>query len=204
MEIILDFGSGNTCKNNTAYVKMMIDSLAEVDTHKHNVVIKWQLFNNAPPNVPLLPLVFDYAYNYAERKGYKTTASVFGEMSLRLLLQFDIPFVKIACRPDLYYLMGKVPRETPVYASYDGEQAVNLLWNTNTRWMFCVPEYPAPAGKYLMLPSSYISDHSVGLTVYKTILPKIWEKHYVLERDAGNPDGGAFAITPLELSEILR
>ena len=90
--IILDFGSGATSKNDVTTVKRMIDELAAVDTGKHTIVIKWQLFTDCPPNEPLEYRVFDYAYQYAKYLGYKTTASVFDMESLCYLLSYDIPF----------------------------------------------------------------------------------------------------------------
>ena len=90
--IILDFGSGNTCKNSRRYITQMIDELAAVDTGKQEIVIKWQLFADCQPNIPLEYHVFDYAYQYAKHLGYKTTASVFDMESLCYLLSYDIPF----------------------------------------------------------------------------------------------------------------
>ncbi len=41
-QIILDFGSGNTCHNDWTYAKRMIDELKAVDTGKHEIIIKWR------------------------------------------------------------------------------------------------------------------------------------------------------------------
>ncbi|MFA5715059.1 MAG: hypothetical protein WC998_04935, partial [Candidatus Paceibacterota bacterium] len=103
-QIILDFGSGNTHKNNWDYLKRMIDELKAVDTGKHEIIIKHQLFKAAGDNLPLDPWVFDAAYDYAKKLGYKTTSSVFDLESLKFLLNYDIPFVKIANRRDLDWL----------------------------------------------------------------------------------------------------
>ena len=110
---ILDMGSGNTSKNDINIIKKMIDALAEVDPER-KFIIKYQLFKDAPPNIPLEQGKFSFAHGYATGKGYKTTASVFDIESLNFLLQFDPCFVKIANRPDLYWLIGEVPRKIPI------------------------------------------------------------------------------------------
>ena len=110
---ILDFSSGNTCKNNVDIIKKMIDALAEVDTER-KFTIKWQLFQKAPPNIPLTQQNFHFAYHYAKQLGYETTASIFDKESLDFLSWFNPCFIKIANRPDLYWLIGEVPRKIPV------------------------------------------------------------------------------------------
>ena len=148
--IILDFGSGNTCKNDLNYVKRMIDELKAVDTGKHEVVIKWQLFEWAGDNIPLEPAVFHAALHFARRAGYKTTASVFDKQSLIMLLQYDIPFVKIANRPDLYWLAGEVPRKMPVYLSVPcifKTEAISKV-EGNVIPLLCVSKYPATINDY--------------------------------------------------------
>ena len=42
-----------------------------------------------------------------------------------------------------------------------------------------------------------------GLNLWYEQKPAIWEKHFCLERDSGNPDSGPFAVTPNQLKEIL-
>jgi sialic acid synthase SpsE len=201
-KLILDLGSGNTCKNSEAYACRMIEQVAKIDTKKHEIIFKFQLFLDAPPNISLDRKVFKYAYDFAKESGYKVTASVFDKDSLSFLLDFDVPFIKIACRDDLYDLMGDIPRRVPIYASYEGG-LINVLWGSNLTWLYCVPEYPAPAWKYLNVPATKISDHSVGWEVYHTLKPKIIEKHFILERDPGNPDSGPFACDIDQLKEIV-
>ncbi|MCK9282362.1 MAG: N-acetylneuraminate synthase family protein [Melioribacteraceae bacterium] len=115
---ILDFGSGNTGKNNISYMEHMVNCLSQIDP-KRKFIIKWQLFKQAGDNIPLEWEAFDYIYNHAKELGYKTTASVFDLESLKFLLNYDVPFIKIANRPDLYWLIGEVPRKIPVIISWD-------------------------------------------------------------------------------------
>ncbi|MFA5398690.1 MAG: hypothetical protein WC346_21930, partial [Methanogenium sp.] len=60
--IVLDFGSGNTCKNSKEYIKKMYDQLKEIDTEKHEIIAKWKLFQESGDNIPLSRQAFDYAY----------------------------------------------------------------------------------------------------------------------------------------------
>jgi sialic acid synthase SpsE len=217
-KIILDFGSGNTCRNDKKIVERMIDELEKIDTHKHEIIIKWQLFEKAGENIPLDKNSFYYAAGYALGAGYKTTASIFDLNSLKNLLEldFDIPFVKIANRRDLDWLIGEVPRKIPVYISVgnmsEGEsllygQPAGHIHEIRDTALFCVSQYPASIEEYERKFSKGslkhgISDHTIGLDLYKKYQPRIWEKHYKLF-DSTGLDAGPFAITPEELKEIL-
>lgn len=206
-QIILDFGSGNTCRNNPLIIKQMINELKAINTGKHEVIIKWQLFEKAGENTPLSHPIFDIAYDYAKEKGYKTTSSVFDLESLKFLLNYDVPFIKIANRRDLDWLIGEVPRKIPVYVSVPKvplDFARQSERFGNTRYMLCVSEYPAKIEDYeknnCFMES--ISDHTIGLDLFKKYQPLIWEKHYKLP-DSQGLDAGPFAITPEELREVL-
>ena len=213
-KIILDFGSGNTCRNQFIIIKKMIEELAEVDTHKHEVIIKWQLFQSAGENIPLNSTCFRFAYDYAKHIGYQTTASVFDIESLELLLDHDIPFVKIANNRKLDWLIGEVPRKVPVYVSASGTQTIRDksewfgLSVYNGHIMKCISKYPADIREYEIKYDKWlsvngpISDHTIGLELFKKYEPDIWEKHYKLP-DSTGLDAGTFAITPEELREIL-
>ncbi len=210
-QVILDFGSGETCKNDTAIVKRMIDELVAVDTHKHEILIKWQLFLRVEaPVPPLRHDVFYYAYQYAAELGYLTTASVFDYPSLSYLLDYHPAALKIACRPYLYNLVRNMPRETPIYISVEDPNYGNLLRQMHPgfdlRFLHCVPEYPASRTKYETMfgyqLSVGISDHTTDLQLFKEYQPMWFEKHYRLE-DSTGLDAGAFAATPRELAEIL-
>ena len=215
--IILDFSGGNICKNYIVTVRRMIDELKAVDTGKHQIIIKWQLFTDAPPNIPLQLDVFDYAYWYAEQQGYQTTASVFDLDSLKYLLCYDVPFVKIANRPDLYWLAGEVPRKIPVYMSVSGECVDEDLEGATAadRYLMCVSKYPATVRDYVkefhlkkpIAPHTMpwlwgISDHTTGFELLHKYKPSFIEWHYRLA-DSTGPDAGDFARTATMLAEIL-
>lgn len=213
-QIILDFGSGNTCKNDLKIIKRMINELAAVDTHKHEVIIKWQLFQKAGDNIPLQGDNFYGAYEYAKAKRYKTTASVFDLASLHVLLQYEVPFIKIANRRDLDWLIGEVPRKIPMYISIGDIQELRKTRNYLSLFcpydmpMACVSEYPARLKQYQLNFSPgvlcrSVSDHTTDFTLWHKYKPQIIEWHYVLEHDSNNLDGGLFARTPKQLKEIL-
>lgn len=210
--IILDMGSGNTCGNSVDYAKKMIDTVAEMDSKKHRVWLKWQLEERDDgPNKHLDREVFKAAFEYGEGKGYQMTSSVFDVHSLGFLLfsrqpMWELPFIKIACRPDLYYLMGLVPRAIPLFVSV--YKVESLPYMSNCQVLYCVPKYPATLAEYEDRFSGKtlegaVSDHTPGLELWRKYKPQIWEKHFVLERDASNPDAGSFAMTPDQLKEVI-
>jgi len=215
MQLILDIGSGRSLPDADTAIKL-INEVIKRDTGKHEIIFKTQLFESAPPNKPLSHEVFAEVWNYAKVKGYHATSSVFDQESLAYLLEWDasswpLPFIKIACRPDLYWLIGEIPRRIPVYCSgrYDMSLPKYLLaaqgycdeqWDV---WLTCVPEYPAQELDYKKGCHLWISDHTVGWDLYKKYEPDILEKHVCLAHNDTNPDAGAFAVTVDELSEIL-
>jgi len=195
---IAEFGSGNSCKNDKGKVKEMIDSVKGYD-----LIIKWQLFLNAPPNETLKREVFRYAYEYAAEKGIQTTASVFDIESLIFLQQFDIPFIKLANNAKCHKLASQI--NTPMIVSYPAmaEMGKRAL----IKPLCCVSSYPAKTIAYEKRFSKYwlsqgISDHTEGFELYHKYNPEIFEKHYVLKHDKNNPDGGSFSFTPADLGEL--
>lgn len=212
-KIILDFGSGNTHKNNWGYLKRMFDELKAIDTGKHEIIIKHQLFEKAGNNIPLDHLLFGVAFDYAKELGYKTTSSVFDLNSLKFLLNYDVPFIKIANRRDLDWLIGEVPRKILLYISVSSEIEWSRIYSdfkfpSYMNNFLCISKYPATIEEYEHRFTKNeinrnISDHTIGLDLFKKYQPRIWEKHYVLGHDANNLDGGLFATTPGELAEII-
>lgn len=216
MELILDIGSGKSLNNVSRAVDMMY-RVGEMDVGKHKIVFKAQLFQEAPPNVPLAHEHFDCLYRYAERLGYPMTASVFDKESLAFLLRYRIPFVKIACRPDLYWLIAEVPRKIPVYVSYDSKGNHDLVHNewehiSDVEYFACVRKYPASVSDYSNLiretDGNYdyercISDHTAGWELLRTYRPEAFEKHLCPQREADNPDSGPFSVTVEDLREVI-
>ena len=212
-QIILDMGSGNS---NPTYGDGIdaINAVKEIDSHKHEVIFKYQLWSEDNPqgeNRWLTWRIFMNLRDYAVTMGYKVTSSVFDYAALQYLLTFDkekhrLPFIKLANRPDTWYLLGDIPRRIPVYIS-------NYLYSCGFREsgivtsMACVSKYPASLKEYEMIPNLHhyqaISDHTVGLELWDKYHPPVWEKHFVLTHNDTNPDAGPFAITPEELKEVI-
>lgn len=227
-QIILDFGSGNTCKNDKAYIKRMYDELKAVDTGKHNIVVKWQLFEKAGDNIPLLPEIFDYAYRYGTSLGYKVTSSVFDKNSLDFLLEYDVPFVKIANNRAFDYIIGEIPRKIPIYISAGNCSEYELLCqklNMNKdAILLCVSQYPTNTERYEMIfgygsfpdlllqdspknklyewPRLALSDHTTNFGLWYRYQPEIIEWHYGLS-DSTGLDAGPFMKTPEMLREVI-
>ena len=207
--VVLDMGSGATCGNDYGIVDKMIEAAVDIDSGRHTVILKWQLFKQSTvPYVPSLrPEIFSYAYETAASFGHQTTASVFDPWSLEFLRRFDVPFIKIACRPWCYPLIALIPRGETVYVSIDS--GVWARW-WETQWgarpMCCVPEYPANPTVYKTMfgdrLSTFISDHSPGLALFDEYHPLVYERHFKLP-DSTGPDAGAHASTPEDLEAIL-
>ena len=170
-QFIIDCGSGNTCKNDKRIIERMIREIAEVASYDHDVVIKWQLFNSAPPNVPLFFESFDYAYKLANNLCLETTASVFDVESMRYLMHYQVPFVKIACRPELYNLAKY--STVPVYYS----TALSGFELSEGMMLHCIPKYPATVEDYenafTVEELKQVSDHSVGWELYNKYRPEL-------------------------------
>lgn len=205
--VILDFGSGGTCRNNEDDITAMIDGLADVDPDR-KCVIKWQLWDKGtePQCVRLEWGLFDMAVSYAGMLGFRTTASVFDKPSLDFLLDdHDVPFVKLANRPYLRHLARYVPRGIPVVVSYSANDLGNEFI-PNSEWTACVSNYPATVTEYGVFEEDClldgISDHTVGLELWRRYKPLVYEKHYRLPDQRG-PDCGPWCITPGELEEVL-
>lgn len=190
--IIIDMGSGNTCKNDCKIIDKMIDSVAEYDK-KRESILKWQLFISAGNNTPLKFNKFDYAFSYAAKSGFKTSASVFDLDSLGFLLRYRIPFIKIANNCDL--LKG--------CTAYNNIRVIKSGVD-----LCCVSEYPAKIEDYekQFKPEQLkkgISDHTTDWTLYNKYKPEIYEFHFCLD-DSTGLDSGDFARRPKNLKEFFK
>ena len=203
-EIILDFGSGNTCLNDDDIIKEMYNELKKIDSGKTKITIKWQLFKSAGLNIPLEMDKFDLAYRYGKYLGYNVTASVFDIESLKFLLNYNIPFVKIANNKSLHSLIKHIPKNIDVYiSSYKYSYSVDFKRRVTHLW--CVSNYPAYRKEYEdlgMLRGDNISDHTTTFELYDIYKPGIIEWHYKLKNTTGL-DSGEFARTPEQLKEIM-
>jgi len=212
--VILDFGSGNTCKNDYEIIAEMYIKLARVvpPELREHFVVKWQLFLDEQPNVMLTDDAYITAEAIGSWLGFKTTASAFDAKSIEFLMGSDIPFVKIANRTDLGKIAAHAENSgAKVYQSVPDVNSFYLLKrrHPDRQPMCCISKYPAELVDYREMftaeqLSDAVSDHTVGMELYARYKPKIWEKHYVLEHDKDNPDAGAFAFTPEDVLQFVE
>ena len=205
MTVLLDIGSGNTLKNWETAEELLEQIELFRSYTKHEVFIKTQLFKNVSPNKPLDRPLFSKIVEWAKRKKIPIGTSVFDRESLSFAQKREIDFIKIANRPDLYWLASYT--NLPLYISISPDLA-SLFCTRNeyrTYPLVCVSKYPAQAEDYWFLDIEMgVSDHTVGIGFFReheNIIP-IWEKHIVLKRDPDNPDAGMWALTPDMLKEL--
>lgn len=202
---IIDMGSGETSKNDIAYIRKMIDA---IPPSPRKVVIKWQLFEDIPPLTPLDHDVYLYARDYADKKGYATGSSVFDEESLDFLLSTDPAFVKIACRPHLYPLLDKIPADVMTVVSVGRNEDYKMMLEAYPEVvvMCCVADYPARYESYGVFHDEYlrmgISDHTEDWKLYQDFEPLVYECHYRLP-DSTGPDAMGFSRLPSQLEVVL-
>jgi hypothetical protein len=196
-------------KNDNVIIHRMINDLKKIDNRKHEIIFKTQVFKEAPPNLPITPDALNFFGFCAKLAGYQWTASVFDLDSLELLMKYEehLPFIKIPCRPDLYWLAGEIKRKIMVYISFPEELIDNEIIDNMTeedRILSCIPKYPATPEEYIKKHQNlfYISDHTVGFELWYTYKPAIWEVHYKEPTSTG-PDAGPFAKTLEDLKEVL-
>jgi sialic acid synthase SpsE len=216
--IILDCGSGETLtdgktKNNKHVAIEIIDKIKAIDSGKHRIVFKFQLFKEPISNLePLNKVVFDFIYRYCISHGYECTSSVFDQESLDFLKNYDTPFIKIACRDYLYHFISQIDK--PLVSVPNSLVAGALMQkypDKNIKFLYCIPEYPATLNAYRSYFGDVngmigvgISDHSIGLDIIKNHEPLIYEKHIVLERGkTDDPYGDDFCAVPEDFEEIL-
>lgn len=202
-KLILDI-SANTTKNDNSIANKLIEKIKEIDSQKYEIIFKAQLFKTAGENTPMEWEHFDHIYNTCRQLGYKCTASVFDRKSLNFLLEHDIPFVKIACRDDLYWLIGHIKRSIPVYLSYNLKYP-NLHIDEH---LACIPKYPASKIEYEELFSegelkNAISDHTPDMKLFLKYRPRITEIHYCLSNSTGLDADSGVCKRPADLKGVL-
>ena len=214
--LILNCGSGETCKNELSQIKLMVKTIADLQKQtKKEIIIKWQLFEYLPGLISLNHESFGFAYHLAKEYKLQTTASVFDYHSSKYLNNFDVPFVKIACRPNCYHLIKLHSQE--IYVSINNPDLFKILKkdfpNKKLHFMCCVPKYPNSETDSIMIENEYrsmfygnlsdaISDHTVGFNLYTRYQPMIWEKHFYVTGQTG-VDTGSFACNEETIKEIL-
>jgi len=209
-KIILDAGSGETCQNDKAIVRRIIDCIVQLQQNtEKKLIVKWQLFDYIPFLERLKYDVLKYAVDYARDKNLETCVSVFDQESLYYVNLLKVKYLKIACRPNLYHLLKSwLPGNQEWIVSVDSLQLKIELQKLQIPFipLFCVPEYPANMVKYQSLflrnLSFSISDHTPDFQLYKKYQPIWYERHFKLA-DTTGADSGVWASTPEQVEEIL-
>lgn len=227
MTIILDMGSGETCKNDIEQVTNMIDAVDRADPRDVEIILKWQLFRGGEFShlKALHPGVFAYAYDTARKYGYATTASVFDYESVRFIENFNIPFLKIACVESsrrmgcAEYSTEKSYWRKPFVYSFSSQESLAEIDNVycyglSVSPLCCVREYPATVEQYVegftcdqlnagISDHTDHSDHSDPTPLLMAYMPKLYETHFCLDSQTG-PDTGPFALRPNQLRDMLE
>jgi len=217
-EVILDIGEGAALNPATErqigeLITAVDEVLQETGFPREKLTLKPQLFENEPPNTPLMSKTFDLLHKLASQREIGVTASVFDEPSLQTLLDYPIPFVKIANRQYLRALKAGIPRGIRVVTSvggggFDAEGGCRYRYGENEDLLCCVSEYPATMEGYreafpgIALWYWGMSDHTVGLDLWRKYRPTLYERHFAVDWMKG-PSVGPWSIGVDELREIL-
>lgn len=192
--IILEMQDGMMCKNEKSVVKKMIDSVIDTGVKPDELVFKWQLYESIDNGLEMIPLeyeIFDYAYGYAKKNGFKTTASVFDYKSRYFLYKYNVPFIKIACKTNKLEFRKNMWQYIDTFnfcvSVKDSEDYYKIdIKNTIKYKLCCIPDYPAYLNQYEYDFSGKqlcngISDHTIDFRLHDKYLPKIYEKHYYVD-----------------------
>ncbi|MFA5397851.1 MAG: N-acetylneuraminate synthase family protein [Methanogenium sp.] len=191
-EIILDVAP-NTFKNDIGYFASMVNEIRNIDTKKYSITFKTQMFSSssdaAKINICLDNSLLVKMHEICKEANYKFTSSVFDYYSLVCLLGqgFKLPFIKLACRENLYYLSNNIPRGIPVYISVDCKKYNDIHSydkyveqlakrrrlilpigdSEGDKFLLCVPEYPCKESDYQFdLNYKNVSDHTETLVLF--------------------------------------
>jgi len=111
-QIILDLGNASSHGNNIRLFYDMVDAVSRIDTKKHDIVFKTQIWKEGNPLIDkrlksTSNAAFSCLYDYCKASGYQCTSSVFDNDSKGFLLGYKVPFIKIACVKDCYNLIDE-------------------------------------------------------------------------------------------------
>lgn len=206
VKIIADPGSCHLGERERAVELIRIAAESGADA------IKFQLFQNKPPNIDLpvewLPWLKDAAYD----AGIQFFCSVWGYDSLHALERAGVKEVKFAFsqREESSIITYAVRNFDRVYVSCDVMTAFGPYADRLTR-LYCVPLYPVPyvldfEGIFPRFDG--FSSHCLGISQDLDAIAagaKIIEKHfrYGDGNDTCVPDG-RFALSPKELYKLCK
>ena len=167
--------------------------------------IKFQLFKNIPPNIPIPYEWFPDLVAYGKNLNIEVFASVFDNEALEITSKHckSIKFAYSQRHAKLHDLPNKI--NTDIYVSGD----VMTAFAPNVIKLYCIPLYPVP---YVINFEGIFdrfdgfSSHCLG--IYQDIEAvnqgcRIIEKHFTLDRkNIACPDHN-FALKPNQLSRLV-
>ena len=223
-KFILDIGNGNSHFNDIQIIKKSIDVVSELqdETDKIQFFLKTQIWSdkNTLVSKELKSTtweIFDKAYEYAFHKDIGFTSSVFDEESRnRLICEYDVPFIKIACRPSLYDLI--LDDCVKYLVSVSNWNDYYRILECDHVPLICVPKYPATPTDYIIRIERMedfdildpgligLSDHTCDWGIYNKYPATWYECHFSIDRNMIiDPIGGnSFVREPKDIEEILK
>jgi len=197
---------GSTHMQNLNYAKELIDLATEANCW----AIKFQLFQDLPPNIELPREWWGDLVEYAKGK-IILFASAFDMGAIELLKTYSSPYVKFSFSHRKWWRgIEKARKFSKVIVScspYDSH-----FYPKDIIRLFCVPKYPVThmidhKKIYKRYPFDGFSDHT--LSYHQTFIAiaqgaKIIEKHITLDHpDIKCPDH-YFALRPKELHKMME
>jgi len=179
--IILDLGNGDAHHNDRDCIAETIDSIADITK---DVILKFQLFGSFGGKMQMRPDIWDYAYNYCDRAGFRVTASVFDGDSYDLLLRYSVPFIKVANKDYLRRMFA--PNPDYLFSVDNSPRFVGYHF-LGCKVLCCISNYPATAAQYEAVFDDWqlvkgISDHTGTCELFAKYQPAIYEAHYILKK----------------------
>lgn len=201
-KVIADIGSCHMAKKE--YCKEAIDLAVETKCW----AIKFQLFKDPKPNIPLPREWWGELVEYAKDR-IIIFASVFDNEALELLRQYKSPYIKFPYPMRNQYLaMGEASKFSKVIVSC-GPQDLEGHYKGFIK-LFCIPEYPVLYKVDFDIIKQYgfngFSDHTIGwYQTFEAISTgaEYIEKHITLDHKDINCPDNKFALKPAELTEMM-
>jgi sialic acid synthase SpsE len=173
--------------------------------------VKFQLFTDKPPNIPIEYRSFYDLMEYGNKVGIEVFASVFDLDAISAAAKLGSKSIKLAYseRNNTVLIDSiQVLNFTNFYVSGD----LMTTFPDNAIRLYCIPQYPVPfdvdfddlftSGKF-----AGFSDHTMGISQSKSAIDwgaQIIEKHYQIADRKGDTPDGRFAIVPKQVEKLCR
>lgn len=202
VKVVVDPGS--THMGRLDYARKLIDLAVENKCW----AIKFQMFDNIPPNIPLPKGYWRELVSYAKGK-IIIFASAFGIEQVEFLKRYRCPYIKFAYSQRKDKQAMELARTfAQVIVSCDPLERFNYPEDIA---LFCIPEYPVRYIVDFSIIKQFrfdgFSDHTIGYWQTRVAVhegARIIEKHITLDyMDIDCPDH-YFALKPKELKAMME